>query len=891
MEEKHGRGVPWLRPLPLLLGCLVVSLCPAVALAQEPAPPPAGPAGTEPAKAVRPPTVLSHVDAVYPSSALKERKHADVVLALTVDVDGHVSKVDVMQSGGADLDEAAIVAARQWTFNPAKRGDDAVRSRIKVPFHFAPPELPPDVVDDSKANTLPLQPAVPGPSTGPAPVPGAATTPVPQPAGAQDADTGDLGEVHVQGRSTPPSVGASDFNLHIGALANVPHQSAAELLKLAPGILLTNEGGEGHAEQVFLRGFDAREGQDIEFTVGGVPINESGNLHGNGYADTHFIIPELVKQLRVVEGPFDPRQGNYAVAGSADYELGLEKRGLTAKLTAGSFGTERMLVMWGPNGESEHTFAAAEAYKTDGFGQNRDSKRGSAYAQYEGQIGRKGTYRVSGQIYTTDYHSAGVIREDDYQAGRIGFYGTYDPQQGGDSFRASVASDLETKVGNTTLGQQFFVIKRTMRLREDFTGYLLDVQQPWQTAHGQRGDLLDLNVDETTMGARGFARLATRAFGLPQQIELGYFARYDRVGGMQQRVSPTTLDPYHTDTNLQSNLGDVGLYGAADLRPVKWLALRGGLRADVFTFDVNNLCAHQSINTPSPQTMPPPLDASCMDQTDYGVHVEPNQRADTSSAVVLPKAAVIVGPFEHVTFSASYGQGVRSIDPAYLTQDVATPFASIAAYEGGAAYAGPVGPVTLVARSVFFDTHVDKDYIFDQTVGRNVIGVGTSRVGWVGALRATGDWFDESANITFVRSTYDDTHLLVPYVPDIVVRSDTAVWHDLPLKLCGAPFRGALSAGITYVGRRPLPFGALSGTIFTADANATLAWKLYEIGVTTTNLLDTKYRLSEFNYVSNFNASGPGAPSGPPSYVPARLFTAGAPRGIFANFTINFGGA
>jgi outer membrane receptor protein involved in Fe transport len=110
--------------------------------------------------------------------------------------------------------------------------------------------------------------------------------------------------------------------------------------------------------------------------------------------------------------------------------------------------------------------------------------------------------------------------------------------------------------------------------------------------------------------------------------------------------------------------------------------------------------------------------------------------------------------------------------------------------------------------------------------------------------------------------------------------------------LGAAPFRGALSAGVTYVGRRPLPFGALSDTIFTIDGNATVAWKNYEIGLTVTNLFDTKYRLSEFNYVSNFNAHGSqaGAPTGPPPYVPARLFTAGAPRGIFANFTINFGG-
>jgi hypothetical protein len=702
----------------------------------------------------------------------------------------------------------------------------------------------------------------------------------------------ELEEVHVQGRANPPSVGASDFDLHVGKLANIPRQNASEMLKLAPGILLTNEGGEGHAEQVFLRGFDAREGQDIEFTVGGVPINESGNLHGNGYADTHFIIPELVQNLRVVEGPFDPRQGNYAVAGSADYELGLEKRGLTAKYTGGSFNTQRMLATWGPKAESEHTFAAAEVYKTDGFGQNRDAQRGSAYAQYEGTVGSRGSWRVTGQVYTTAYHTAGVIREDDYEAGRIGFYDSDDKAQGGNSFRASLASDIETKMEDTTLGQQVFLIMGTMRLREDFTGYLLDVQQPWQTLHGQRGDLLDLDVDQLTLGARGFARLDGRLLGEKQGLELGYFARYDQVGGTQQRLNTAdqTLDPYHTDTDLRSNLGDVGIYGAVDLHPVKWIALRGGLRADVFTFDVNNLCAHQSINTPAPRTLPPPLDTSCMSQTDFGVYVEPNQRADTVSTAVLPKGSIVLGPFQHLTFSASYGQGVRSIDPGYITQDIATPFASIKAYEGGAAYTGPIGPVTVVARSVFFDTHVDKDYIFDQAVGRNVIGVGTTRTGWVGAVRATGYWFDESANVTFVKSSYDDTHLLVPYIPDIVVRSDTAVWADLPFHVKGDPFRGALSAGITYVGQRPLPFGALSGTILTIDTNATLGWKNYEVGLIVTNLLNTQYRLSEFNYVSNFNAGGIGAPSGPPSFVPGRLFTAGAPRGVFGTLTVNFGG-
>src|SRR5258708_677482 len=91
--------------------------------------------------------VLTPGDAVSPPTALAERKHADVVLAVTVDADGHVSKVDVVASGGSDLDEAALMAVRQWTFVPAKRGGTALASRIRVPFHFAPPAPPPHFVE------------------------------------------------------------------------------------------------------------------------------------------------------------------------------------------------------------------------------------------------------------------------------------------------------------------------------------------------------------------------------------------------------------------------------------------------------------------------------------------------------------------------------------------------------------------------------------------------------------------------------------------------------------------------------------------------------------------------------------------------------------------------
>jgi hypothetical protein len=688
--------------------------------------------------------------------------------------------------------------------------------------------------------------------------------------------------VVVRGRAPAPSRGASDFNLRVGELARVPRQNAADLLKLAPGILLTNKGGDGHAEQIFLRGFDAREGQDVELTAGGVPINEAGNLHGNGYADLHFIIPELVDSLRVIEGPFDPRQGNFAVAGSAAYELGLARRGLTAKYTAGSFATRRMLLLWGPTGASTRTFAGAELFDTDGFGQNRSARRGSAMAQYEGRLGASGTWRAGAQAYTAQFKSAGVVRADDVERGAIGFYDTYDRRQGGDSSRYSTWADLETRSGDALLRQQVFLVLRDMRLRENFTGFLLDVQRAQQNPHPQRGDLLDLHVDATTLGARGSARWRTKALAQTQELELGYFARADRTASSQHRIETATSVPYRTETDLDSRLGNIGLFGDAGLRPFEWLTLRGGVRGELFTYDVLDRCAQQSVRQPSPAN--PPGDASCLSQQDLGRHREPFDRRGTSAIAVLPRASLLVGPFTGFTASLSAGRGIRSIDPIYINQDLETPFASVDAGEVGMSYARSIGDVELMARSVFFRTHVDRDLIFSQTAGRATLASGTTRTGWVGAVRATGSWFDQAANLTLVRSAFDDTHLLVPYVPDVVFRSDSAIHHELPWHPRGESVSGALAAGITYVGRRALPFGQRSDVIFTLDASASLAWRMFEVGLVATNLLDRSYRLSEFNFASDFRGEAQ------PTLVPARHFSAGAPRAVFLTLTATLGG-
>jgi len=846
------------------------------------------------ADTIVPPHVRVQTPPAWPQNAPNDHD-LDVIVIVTVAADGTVLDAHVDDSAGADYDHAAIDAVKHWEFEPATRNGRPIPARVRALVHFVPESAP----------AAPPPPAEPPPTAAAVSAPRASTSasadPVVPDSASKEAAEDPHGptEITVAGRARPPSRGASDYAITVGELEIVPRKNASDLLKLAPGVMLSNEGGEGHAEQIFLRGFDAKDGQDLELSLGGMPINESGNLHGNGYADTHFIIPELVSSLRVVEGPFDPRQGNYAVAGSASYELGLPQRGFTAKFAGGSFGTQRLLLLWGPAGESRGTLAGAEVFKTDGFGQNRDSQRATAMGQYEGRLGAEGSYRVLASAYSTHYHAAGMIRQDDYQNGRIGFYDSYSASsfahqaipEGGDSSRYSLSADLDSRAADTTLSQQLFLTYRSMRILENFTGFLLDVQEPLQSAHGQRGDMLDLTVKETTIGARGSARWHGQALNEPQHLELGYFARGDFTSGIQQRLAAATGHPYLTETNLDATLGDIGLYADADLKPVHWLTLRGGIRADLFTYDVMDNCAVHDVDHPSSSN--PPVDQSCLRQEDYGKPREPNQHASTSSIALLPRASLLFGPFAGFMLTASYGQGVRSVDPNYITQDVKTPFARIDSYEGGVVYAHQADQLALSARSIFFVTRVDKDLIFSETEGRNVLGAGTTRSGWAGNARVTGSFFDESASLTLVKSEYNDTHLLVAYVPSFVFRSDTALFRQLPWELLGQRARAALGLGASYIGPRALPYGESSDPVFTLDASATLNFSHFEFGLTVSNLLDSQYRLGEYNYASDFRSarSQPGGASSQPTLVPERTFTAGAPRAIYGSFAINFGGA
>lgn len=88
-----------------------------------------------------------------------------------------------------------------------------------------------------------------------------------------------------------------------------------ELLETVPGLIVTQHSGEGKANQYFMRGFNLDHGTDLRIVVDGMLVNQRSHGHGQGWADTNFMIPELINNLHYQKGPYYADQGDFSSAG------------------------------------------------------------------------------------------------------------------------------------------------------------------------------------------------------------------------------------------------------------------------------------------------------------------------------------------------------------------------------------------------------------------------------------------------------------------------------------------------------------------------------------------------------------------------------------------------
>ncbi len=820
-----------------------------------------------PRPTVTPPRVIETVDPDYPADHLADGVEPVVALHVTIEADGTVSDAHPEGAHQAGFDEAALEAVRRWRFVPATRDGSPVRARVRVEVRFRLPLMSlerMDAMDDDphgESHAHDEDPALIVPSSE-----------------APEVELSAEGIIDPLAESDAARA-ASDFEIEDDVLSAGPRRDAGDLLSTAPGVYAARGEGDGVAHAIYLRGFDAEHGQDLELTLEGIPLNSPSHLHGQGYADLGFILPEVVRSLRVREGVYDPRQGDFATAGSIDFRLGVEDRGVRITGSYGLFDTFRGSVVVAPEGEHAQSFVAGAYRNTAGFGQGRAGQDGSALLSWvigDGDF----RLRVIGAFSGARYGLAGILRRDDVMEGRVGFYDRYPD----DTAAAQSALAIRALVGVTMdflgSGGSFGEISAwagytDFRLAANYTGFT-EVSQVNPSWRG-RGDLIEQMNETTDVGLRGrwrseawtpFSELSARA-------EVGLSGRLSLVSQAQNLIAAPSNQTWDRRVDASITAIDVGAYLDGDLRLFgDLIRLRGGLRADVLSYGVEDRLGNF---------------VPAVREEMYIV----GYRRSAMGIAVGPRVSLEVTPIEPLTFSIAYGEGYRSPQARVLSDGESAPFSRVRSGDLGARLA--VGDHReLEATVAGFVTEVDADIAFDPSEGRlEMIGPST-RIGVAGAVTVRPwDFFVGAISATYVHATLDAPPAasatdpeppyvpgqLLPYVPPLVVRADVGV-DGVLTTLLDAELRGELGLGATVLSSRPLPYGQFSAPLGTLDVRGAIGWGPVTIGIDLFNVTDAQVAAIEYAYASNWT------PSEAPSRLPARHFSAGSPFTFLASLTV-----
>ena len=268
----------------------------------------------------------------------------------------------------------------------------------------------------------------------------------------------------------------SDLDIHIRPIIN-----SQEVLRLVPGLFIGQHAGGGKAEQIFLRGFDLDHGTDINLTVDGMPVNMVSHAHGQGYADLHFLIPELIEKVGFNKGPYQADKGNLATAGYVAFKT---KNYLTSnffKLEAGQFNTVRAitginLMNAAARAKNQSLYIAGEGSFTKGYFESpQDFSRYNGMIKYHGRTGNKSTLTALLSGLSSKWNASGQIPDRAVADGTIGFFGAIDDKEGGNTSRYNASAELMHNLGNgAVLRNQLFYSRYKFELYSNFTFFKED---------------------------------------------------------------------------------------------------------------------------------------------------------------------------------------------------------------------------------------------------------------------------------------------------------------------------------------------------------------------------------------------------------------------------------
>jgi iron complex outermembrane recepter protein len=648
------------------------------------------------------------------------------------------------------------------------------------------------------------------------------------------------GEVEVEVVGQRPKEGATEEVVGRERIESFPHRDAEDLLRLSPGMHLSAHGGRGKAYQIFVRGFDAVHGSDVAVSLEGIPLNEATHIHGQGYVDLHFIPPEAVLELDLAKGAVRADRGDFAIAASADYRIGLAEPGLRTGIGGGTDRSVRGMAAFRPEGKGEDSFLVGDVEWSEGVGQQRGHRAVRVMGGLGGDWG-DAHLRWFGGAYSGWFESPGVLRQDDLDSGEVDFHDAYSDLGGGTSRRLITGASLEAAGMLDRLEVSAHAGLRQLSLLRNFTGY---------SFHPVTGDGRRQDQEAMTLG--GTARY-TRALLWARDVttlEIGLSIRGDQVAQADYGVDALG--------EIWSTLAD------ADIRvvnPGAWV------RADVGLFERVRLVPAVRFDA---------LDYRVVSRVDdLGLAVAEPTPAHASAWTLSPKAAAEVTAAQGWRWYLSYGRGFRSPQARGLHDGDVAPLTRADTVELGTHF----GRLRwLDVRAAVFYTFVANELVFDHVSAQFLASGSTRRIGGELITEVTPlRWLRVEADLTYADGRYLATAEPIPYAPRLLVALGLYAAHST--RVARGPAAGAplgLSAGLRawVMGPRPLPEDLIADATFNVDvvAEMELGWLFVQLQVD--NLLGRQWRDGEFVFPSCFD------PASGCSSLPVRHVTAGTPRAL-----------
>lgn len=395
-------------------------------------------------------------------------------------------------------------------------------------------------------------------------------------------------------------------------IARLPVQSYGDLFRPVAGFDVSNYGQGGVGYGIALRGFsDAEHGRDVAVFIDGVPINEVSSIHTPNYVDLNPLIPETIRSISIVRGPFSVEAGDANLGGSIFIETKRAEPFSTVGASGGSFGTWRGLATFSQIGPGIQPFLAYEGYGTGGYRENGDLGRYNAFNKVTIPLDLGSSLSLLVQMYGTGFGQPGYLERDRVRAGLVSPRAATNITDGG-------GKTLQTFVANYVNGLPDDELSTLLYASHDVFSRFSDF------GAGQRGQV----EERETVGGRIRKVWTTSLFDvLPTQVLVGGDWRSD---ALDVNTGPSVARTFTARTlDLDLSQHNLAAYAQVQVKPAPWLKLTGGARFDQFFYDVRN-------------------------------NLDPALSPKVSPNVVSPKGGAALTPFDWLELFANYGQGFRS---------------------------------------------------------------------------------------------------------------------------------------------------------------------------------------------------------------------------------------